>query len=217
MFTDTDPKPYFPNNIPNMKFSIEYIYTTHKSWVDATNSKFTNIIKLKDSPCEYLYYFDADTSLGEPFTEEWFIGDLVGGEHYNSRWECAKPYDRNPRSTAYIPFDTPLKQTYYYGAFFGGKKDAVINFCNILIQKQLKDKEINYEPGVNDESYINNYFHYNPPTRTVPSDQFKFYISCKGGFENTRNCSLDISEAKEAVLNNNNRLINFLNGKVVFV
>ena len=217
MFTDTDPKPYFPTNKSNMKYSIEYIHTTHRSWVDATNSKFTNIIKLKDSPCQYLYYFDADTSLGEPFTEEWFIGDLVGGEHYNSRWDSSKPYDRNPRSTSYIPFNTPLKQTYYYGAFFGGRRDAVIKFCNVLIEKQLKDKEINYEPSVNDESYINNYFHYNPPTKTVPSDKFKFYVSCKGGFENTRNCSLDITEAKKAVLNNNSRLINFLNGKVVFV
>lgn len=217
MFTDTDPKPYFPNNLNNVKFSIEYIHTTHRSWVDATNSKFTNIIKLKNSPCDYLYYFDADTSLGEPFTEEWFIGDLVGGEHYNSRWNSPKPYDRNPRSTAYIPLNTPLKQTYYYGAFFGGRKNSVIKFCNVLIEKQLKDKEINYEPSVNDESYINNYFHYNPPTKTVPSDKFKFYVSCKGGFENTRNCSLDITEAKKAVLNNNSRLINFLNGKVVFV
>jgi hypothetical protein len=114
-----------------------------------------------------------------------------------------------------VPLDTQLKQVYYYGAFFGGKKDMVVDFCNILIEKQKKDKEIPYEPLWNDESYINQYFHYNPPT-TIPCDKFKFYVSCKAGFENTRNCSLDISEAKRAVLHNNSALINIYKGKVVF-
>jgi len=214
MFTDTNPAPYFPSKLPNL-YSIEYVPTSHSSWVDATNSKFTSIVMLHNSPCDYLFYFDADTNVGEPFTEGWFLGDLVGGEHFINRCDQNKPFDRNPNSEAYIPVDTPLNQMYYYGAFFGGKRDLVINFCNILIQKQKKDKEIHYEPCWNDESYINQYFHYNPP-KTIPCDKFKFYVSCKAGFQNTRNCSLDISEAKNAVLNNNKSVINIYNGKVVF-
>jgi hypothetical protein len=216
MFTDTDSRPYFSKNLPN-KYSIEYIHTSHKSWVDATNSKFTSMLMLKDSLCDYLFYFDADTSVGEPFTEEWFLGDLVGGEHYMNRCNLdkPKPFDRNPKSEAYVPLNTQLKQMYYYGAFFGGKRDRVINLCKILINKQTKDKQIPYEPCWNDESYINNYFHYNPP-KTIPSDKFKFYVSCKAGFQNTRDCSLDISEAKNAILRNNSAVINIYNGKVVF-
>ena len=38
-----------------------------------------------------------------------------------------------------------------------------MKIAEILLQWQLEDKKINYEPGVNDESYINAYFHYNPP------------------------------------------------------
>jgi hypothetical protein len=216
MFTDTDPEPYFSKIIED-EYSIEYIQTSHTSWVDATNSKFTNIVRLKYSQCDYLFYFDADTNVCEPFTEEWFLGDLVGGEHSVNRCDLdkPKPFDRNPKSEAYVPLDTQLKQVYYYGAFFGGKKERVVDFCDILIEKQKKDKEIPYEPCWNDESYINHYFHYNPP-KTIPCDKFKFYVSCKAGFENTRNCSLDISEAKKAVLHNNGALINIYNGKVVF-
>ena len=42
-----------------------------------------------DKDEEYLYYFDADTSINKDFTEEWFIGDLVGGEHYCNRYELS--------------------------------------------------------------------------------------------------------------------------------
>lgn len=49
---------------------------------------------------------------------------------------------------------------------------------------------------VNDESYINAYFHYNPPM-TVPSDKFMFDISDKGGIGETRNTNLDVERYKK--------------------
>jgi len=216
LFTDTDPRLYAPN-ITN----ITYIHTTHSNWVDGTNSKFKNILSLDNEECDYLFYFDADTNISKEFTEEWFIGDVVGGEHFNN---CdttngklsEKPYDRNPLSRAYIPNDTLLKQTYYYGAFFGGKKDRVIDFCNILYNNQEQDKLIPYEPCWNDESYINHYFHYHPPTFTVPANKFMFVISDKGGLGETRNTRLDIEKYKEMVLNNNLQIFDFNDTTVIF-
>ena len=216
LFTDTDPIPYLPGA------NVTYFHTVHRHWQDGTNSKFTNILKLTSEPCEYLYYFDADTDIGRPFTEDWFLGDLVGGEHYINRcvdssgMPVAKPYDRNPQSRAYIPLDTPLPQMYYYGAFFGGRTDRVAAFCQQLVEDQQTDALIPYEPGVNDESYINRYFHYTPPSFVVPSDKFAFAISDKGGIGETRNTALDVTAFKQILLENNNKLFTIAHGHISF-
>jgi hypothetical protein len=217
LFTDTDSKPYAPNMT-----NIHYIHTVHTSWVDATNSKFSNIIKLQSEPCDYIYFFDADTSISKPFTETWFLGNLVGGEHYNNRWldKNGKPlnkgYDRNPKSKAYIPLNTPLPQMYYYGAFFGGIKQSVLDFCKTLINNQIEDRKIPYEPIWNDESYINNYFHYNPPSFVVKKDAFAFNISDKGDIDNTRNPARNIEALKQSILQNPTQLFNIKKNKISF-
>jgi len=210
-FSDEDPSLYLPNNI-----DIEYHQVKHDSWVDATNDKFRSIINLANCNSDYLYYFDADTNVSRDFTEEWFLGDLVGGEHFgNKSWLAnGAGFDKNPISKAYVPVDTTLPCTYHYGAFFGGKKDKVVDFCKTLREWQLEDKKIPYEPGVNDESYINAYFHYNPPM-TVPCEKFVFDISDKGGLGETRNTSLDISDLKKQMLENKNNIFNIQNNKII--
>lgn len=208
LFTDTHPIPYAPN------LNIHYFHTVHKHWQDGTNSKFKNMLELKDEPCDYFYYFDADTNIDRDFTE-WFLGDLVGGEHYNNSWEQEKQYDRNPLSRSYVPKDTPLLQMYFYGAFFGGKKEHVIAFCQTNYDNQQADKLIGYEPCWNDESYINHYFHYHPPT-VVPTNKFEFCISDKGGIGETRNTSLTIEHYKKVLLENPSIVFDISNQTLVF-
>jgi hypothetical protein len=210
-FSDEDPKDYIQDDI-----DVKYIRTHHKNWVEGTNSKFLNIISLEDCDSDYLYYFDADTNVSRDFTEEWFIGDLVGGEHYGNRsWlKDGAGFDRFAKSKAYVPLDSPLPYTYHYGAFFGGKKDGVIDFCKTLREWQIEDKKINYEPGVNDESYINAYFHYHPPT-TVPCEKFMFGISDKGGIGETRRTTLNVEEIKKNLLLHSDKLIDIQHGKLI--
>jgi hypothetical protein len=43
-FSDVDPKDYLPTSTMNVRF----IETHHKSWVEGTNSKFKNMLKLKN-------------------------------------------------------------------------------------------------------------------------------------------------------------------------
>lgn len=106
----------------------------HDSWVDATNDKFRSIIGLENCDSDYLYYFDADTSVSRDFNADWFLGDLVGGEHYGNRSWLANGagFDRYPPSKAYVPLDSPLPYTYHYGAFFGGKKIELLTFAKHL-------------------------------------------------------------------------------------
>lgn len=212
VFTDTDPKDYLPDNI-----DYQYIYTTNNNWVDGTNLKFTSILAIEDScDADYIFYFDADTNVNQEFTEEWFLGDSVGGQHFGDQsWmKEKKGFDRNPISKAYVPENTTLPQMYYYGAFFGGTTKWMIDFCKIMRFWQLEDKKIPYEPGVNDESYINCFFHFNPPTKVVECANFKFAISDKGGIGETRRMDLNMEELKEDLKKMKNNNIDIRNNKV---
>ena len=210
VFSDTDSKPFLPN-IKN----ITYIPLTNESWLHATRSKFSSIASLESLDYDHLYNFDADTDIDKPF-DDWFIGELVGYEHFNNKLPEEKPYDRNPKSKAYIPFDTPLPQMYYHSAFFGGKKENMINLVKTLIENQKHDQLIPYEPRWNDESYVNQYFHYIPPSYAIPIEDFKFIISDKGGIEDTRNAKLDIQKYKDEIMKYPTKAFKLTHGIIFF-
>lgn len=212
-FSDKEPQPFLSNDI-----DVEYHHVKHEQWVDATNDKFRSIISLINCDSDYLYYFDADTNVSRDFNADWFLGDLVGGEHYGNRSWLANGagFDRYPQSKAYVPGNTTLPCTYHYGAFFGGKKDKVIEFCKTLREWQIEDKKIPYEPAVNDESYINAYFHYNPPI-TIPCENFAFQISHKGGIGETRDVNLDINNLLINMLSYKNDVYDITDGKIVLI
>lgn len=217
-FSDENPSDYLPEWMGETDYEVQYIPTTNANWVEGTNLKFKSIISLENSDADYLFYFDADTSVNHSFTEEWFIGDMVGGQHYGDQGHMLKqgrPFERNPRSKAYVPRNTALPQMYFYGAFFGGRKQRMIDFCKLMISYQKADKQWGYEPGVNDESYINREFHFNPPDRIVLSKDFKFLISDKGGIGDTRRMALDTSKIKDELKKHRNDRINIAYGKVV--
>lgn len=184
-FSDIDPTPYLKEGI-----NCQYYQEEHKNWQDATNSKFKNMLKIEMAEEDTLFYFDADTAINKPFSTTWFnLGEIVGGEHYGNRGYLSgnKGYDRNPKSKAYIPETDPDdKCTYYYGAFFGGKNTKIREFLADLSEWQDYDKTVlNYEPVVNDESYINKWFHIHGH-ETVPTTKFQFIISDKAGIPDTR-------------------------------
>ena len=170
-FSDTNVLEYLPPDIDN----VHYYYATNKNWVDGTNSKFINMISIEKDlqHCDYVYYFDADTNINRIFNTDAILGETVAGEHFLNNRMNPKHYDRNPRSKSYIPLDTELEQTYFYGAFFGGETEKTLKYVKQFREWQLEDSKINYEPIWNDESYINKYFHYNKPTLTVKDSVFR--------------------------------------------
>ena len=203
-FSDTDPADYVQDEI-----DIKYFHEQHSNWVEGTNSKFKNILKLQDEDVDYLYYLDADTSVNQNFNMDNMIGDLVGGEHYgNNAWmKDSKPFDRHPKSKAYVPLDTDLPEMYYYGAFFGGEKCKLLELCDLLRSWQIEDKKIHHEPPWNDESYLNKYFHYNEPL-VIQCKDFPFLVSDKSGIGYTRDMGLDTTKIKEQLKQHKDKLIN---------
>lgn len=213
-FSDESPSPYLSG-----EEDVVFFEQHHASWVEGTNSKFKNILMLEACKSDYLYYFDADTNITKDFTDEWFLGDLVGGEHYGNRSYLKNGigFDHNPKSKAYVPYNCKTPCTYYYGAFFGGKKDQVLTFCRTLYNNQLADKKIGYEPVVNDESYINQYFYEYPPSYTVKCEDFQFLVSDKGGIENTRNVKTCTEEFKKKLRDNAQKIFDIQYNKLTFI
>ena len=215
LFTDTDPKPFLPNMT-----NIVYKSQKNSSWIGSTNSRYKNILSLSNELIDYIYFIDADTDAQKPFTKESFIGDLVGLEHFSNKEYIDKPYNRNPKSKAYIPpldKDDKKIETYYHGSFFGGTKNNVIAMSKILYEYQNIDKQIPYEPRWNDESYLNRYFYDNPPSRTIPIEEYMFAVSDKGGLQNTRNTTLDISNLKDMILKNPTAAFKLVDGIPSFI
>lgn len=213
LFCNTDPAQYLSAKELD---SVVYKEQNHSCWVDGTNSKYKNIIGLEKDELDYIFYFDADTNIYKQFDESWFIGDLVVGEHFSNKSDSMKnkPFDKNPKSKAYVDPNSQLPRMYYYGAFFGGKKDLIIQFCQTMMDWQAYDKNMRYEPVWNDESYLNSYFHYNPPPKVVTNENFMFAVSDKGGIGETRNMKLDISKILESMKQNKEAIYDIANGSL---
>ena len=215
IFTDTDPTPYL-KGIKNFK----YFETSHDTWNSATNSKFRNILKLKTvkTPFDYVYYFDADTDINKSF-DNWFIGDTVAGQHFSSNTMLLNDdlhYERNPESLAFIPKESPLTKTYFLGAFFGCKTPIIYELCKLLNNNLVKDEANNINARWQDESYLNHYFHYNPPSLLILFKDFPFVTSCKGGLQDTRDTKRKIDDQKRKLLLNPESLFNIVKGEIVF-
>jgi hypothetical protein len=202
-YSDTDPKDYTDAS------NINFIYETHNSWVDATNSKFKNILKCNE---DYIVYMDADTDITKDFNDSLFLHNSVGVKHWHK--ELPLPYDRNKESVAYISHNTDKEQIYYQGAFFGGNKYFIEQFCKDCMRMQYIDRP--YEPIWNDESYINKLFHENKPDKVIELKDFPFNVSDKAGLQEVvRNSKYNIDNQKLILLNNKNKEFNINNGNII--
>ncbi len=80
------------------------------------------------------------------------------------------PYERNPVSTAYVPYDQQTVGPYCQGCFFGGTREAIV--------KMSAELEVNIDADYNnhghispwwDESHMNKYILTHRPTLLTPS------------------------------------------------
>jgi len=211
-FSDEDPTPYVPDYL-----NVKYYNQKHTSWTEGTNSRYKNIANIQydlRKQVDYLFFFDADTSVDKPFTEEWFLYDSVALEHYGNRdWlSDGSGFSRNPAYKDFISPSTRLDSIYRHGCFFGGSTENMITLCETLYTYQIIDGDKGYSPGNNDEGYLNAYFHYHTPVRTIPTDEFQFVFSDKGGLDEiVRLPNVSIDHYKRDLLKNKNVLFDIKN------
>lgn len=112
---------------------------------------------------EYLFALDADMRFVAPVGRE-ILSTLVGTQHpgfFNKQGS----YETDRRSQAFVP--SRKRKVYYAGGFFGGKTGAFLNICAATTKAIRKDLDYGIIAVWHDESHLNKYFAYNPPTKTL--------------------------------------------------
>jgi len=137
------------------------IYQKNLGWPYNTLMRFSMFISQKEilKHNEYLFFCNANlnfvASVGEeilPVTENLVALQQPG---YWDKPREAFPYETNPKSTAYIPFD---KGTYYVmGALNGGKTESFLKMAEVLQKNIDKDLHHNIIAVWHDESHLNAY------------------------------------------------------------
>ena len=169
IFTDADQVTLEPLTQSSYHDNIVITYQKRFGWPCDTLMRFSVYKEHKDlfAGMDYVFATDADMLFVDVEGDE-ILSDLVGTNHPGFEknkplWGSEPPYDRNPRSTAYIPFN---EGSYYFaGGFYGGCTARFIQLVETLTNNILIDREkLNYIAIWHDESHLNRYFIDNPPT-----------------------------------------------------
>lgn len=157
VFTDAD-EIYAEDN-PNVK----KIFQQNLGWPHNTLMRFHIFLQVEAdlAKCDYLFFFNANTIVVDPISEQ-----VLPGDHNNGLVATIHPcfwnkpidkssYDRNPKSQAFIPYGAGIH--YFMGAFNGGKSDAFLKLSHSLKKKT----DIDFDNGIialwHDESHLNHY------------------------------------------------------------
>lgn len=124
--------------------------------------RFDMFLSIKDKlkKFDYLFFFNANmlfvSSVGIEILPK--NNGLVAVLHpgYYKKFSFFFPYDRNKKSTAYIP---PFKQKYryYMGSLNGGTFDSYMNLVQECSKNIHYDYDRNYIALFHDESHLNKY------------------------------------------------------------
>ncbi|MDR1682375.1 MAG: glycosyl transferase [Candidatus Symbiothrix sp.] len=162
---------YGETNNPNIvKIPIE-----HKAWPYNTLLRFEMFYNHKNlfDGCDYLLFYNANTIftteiLPEEILPEKEDGYLVAlsNNDVNNFTPEQHTYDRNPASTAYIPFGQGKE--YYRGCFNGGRTPEFLQLIKTCKEQTDIDLKNNVMALWHDESHLNKYL-LNKPVKTISS------------------------------------------------
>lgn len=141
------------------KPNITKIYQPKLGWPMDTMMRFhmfnDNVSILENN--DYLFFLNANMIFMN-FVGEEVLADLVGVKHPNfwNKPPVTYPYERNPSSQFYIPFEEG--RIYFQGCFNGGKTGMFLEMSRILADKLEIDSKNGIVPIWHDESALNWYY-----------------------------------------------------------
>ena len=148
---------------------IVSIMEKSQDWPNNTLVRFQYINKHRDvyHNMNFFFQIDVDMLFVSSFNSE-ALGSRVGTLHPGYYWKqrLSFPYDRNPKSTAYV--NRYEGEYYFVGGVFGGCVSEVISMADIIVKNILTDlNKYNYIALWHDESHLNRYFIDHPPTKVL--------------------------------------------------
>jgi hypothetical protein len=112
---------------------------------------------------DYVYFFNSNMRIIKPVSEDIFPDSYESGlvgvihpGHYNHN-PVRFPYERNPRSKAYIPHKYNSYK-YYMGGMFGGVAESFLRLSERCAEWIRDDLKSGIVAVYHDESHLNRYF-----------------------------------------------------------
>lgn len=111
--------------------------------------------------CDYLFFLNINLIVKKEIGEEilptekndWLL--VCTHSSYYNKPVNTFPYDRNPLSTAYIPYN--VGKHYAPGGFNGGRSAEFLEFCSVCAKNVRIDMKNNVIALWHDESHLNKY------------------------------------------------------------
>lgn len=142
--------------------SVHIIFQEDLGWPLNTLLRFSFFNSIKDQlrQYDYIFFMNANILINQTITEQEFLPKeedyLFVLHHAFWKAKCDMfPYDRNPKSQAYIPYNSG--DYYITGGLNGGKAEAFLNMSKRLDDLIQQDKKNNVVALWHDESFINKY------------------------------------------------------------
>lgn len=142
---------------------VHKIKEEFKPWPYSTLKRYSFFLKIKDQlkKFDYIFFFNANCKFLQPVGKEILPTDgndgltaVIHPFFYNFPRRYFN-YDKNPKSTAYIP--SHLGKYYFAGGLNGGKTKQFLEACEILNRNIEIDAKNNIVALWHDESHWNHY------------------------------------------------------------
>lgn len=142
---------------------VKVIKIINQPWPLITLLRFNTFLMIEPELllCDYLMFSNANIICDKKVIEEEFLPrkseKLFVTTHpgYYGKKIIEYPYDRNPKSLAYIPWN--CGNYYVIGAMFGGTSQAFVEMSHKLKDNIAEDLKKNIIAKWHDESHLNRY------------------------------------------------------------
>lgn len=184
LFSDEEEN-FFRKNLPR-DIELSYHKIEHQPWPFMTLMRYHLFMKHYEEwkDCDYIFFINSTYIFYKKLGTEILPGEeheyLVAAEHRQSvrRTPDRYTYDRNPDSTAYIPYGQGSH--YYAGGFNGGTVPAFKALCESIMQATDEDLRKDIIALWHDESHLNKYLldkniKVLPPTYVWLQQDYKWY------------------------------------------
>lgn len=145
--------------------NVRKIYIENQPWPLITLFRFATFLKIEKelASLDYLMFSNSNMICAQKVTMEEFLPRKELGETisvtihpgYYKKSSLKYPYERNKKSTAYIPWN--CGESYVIGAMYSGTSSAFIKMCRTLKRNIEEDLKKNIIAIFHDESQLNRY------------------------------------------------------------
>lgn len=192
VFTDAEKIEHQDNN------DVVKIFAKSSGWPESTCDRFSFFADNEElyKDIDYLYHFNANMKfIGTidheiiPKEENGYICATLWLNHKLKGNPEKYPYDRNPKSLAYIPYGEG--KHYFMGGVHGGRTKEYLQMCRALENNMKEDFANGVMAAWHDESHINKYLLDKNPLIIQPQYAIPENWKFKGYTKNIKGLLLD--------------------------